>query len=40
MQEIIIPTLELIREEALPLHPLIEHYQCEATTLREDKNKN
>jgi hypothetical protein len=40
MQERIIPTLELIREEVLPLNPLKYHQQREATTLREDKNKN
>jgi hypothetical protein len=40
MQERRIPTLELIREEVLPLKPLKEHQQCEVTMLREDKNKN
>jgi hypothetical protein len=40
MQERRIPTLELIREEVLPLNPLKSHQQREATTLREDKNKN
>jgi hypothetical protein len=40
MQERRIPTLELIRNEALPSNPLKEHWQCEATMLREDKNKN
>jgi hypothetical protein len=39
MQERKIPTLELIREEILPLNLLKEHQQCEATMLREDKNK-
>jgi hypothetical protein len=40
MQERRIPTLELIREEVLPLNPLKDHQQREATMLREDKNKN
>ena len=40
MQKESIPTLDLIREEALPLNPLTEHQQCKATMLREDKNKN
>jgi hypothetical protein len=40
MQERRIPTLELKREEVLPLNPLKEHQQFEVTTLREDKNKN
>ena len=40
MQERKVPTLELIREKVLPLHPLDEHQQCEATRLRESKNQN
>jgi hypothetical protein len=40
MQERKVPTLELIREEVLPLKPLEEHQQCKATRLREIKNKN
>jgi hypothetical protein len=40
MQERKVPTLELIREKVLPLHPLDEHQQCEATRLRGNKNKN
>jgi hypothetical protein len=40
MQERRIPTLELIREEVLPLNPLKYHQKCEATMLRENKNKN
>jgi hypothetical protein len=40
MKERKIPTLELIREEVLTLHPLKKHQPCEATMLRESKNKN
>jgi hypothetical protein len=40
MKEIRIPTLELIREEILPLNPMREHQQREATILRYNKNKN
>jgi hypothetical protein len=40
MQERIIPTMDLMREEVLPLTPLREHQQHEVTLLREDKNKN
>ena len=39
MQERRIPTLELMREEVLPLNPLEDPQQCEVTMLREDKNK-
>jgi hypothetical protein len=31
---------EVIRKKVLPLNPLKVHQQCEATMLREDKNKN
>jgi hypothetical protein len=37
-QEIRIPTLELIRKEALPSNPSREHQHREATMLREYKN--
>jgi hypothetical protein len=40
MQEIRMPTLELIREGILTLDPLRAHQQHEVTTLGEDKNKN
>jgi hypothetical protein len=40
MKERRIPTLELIREEVIPLNPTREHQQREATILREDKNNN
>jgi hypothetical protein len=40
MQERIIPTLELIRKEVLPLNPLRTHQHRRATILREYKNKN
>jgi hypothetical protein len=40
MQERSMSTLEIVREEVLPLNPLKEHQQCEVTMLREDKNKN
>jgi hypothetical protein len=39
MQEIRIPTMELMREEILPSNPLKEHQQREVTMLRKDKNK-
>jgi hypothetical protein len=34
------PTLEIVREEVLPLNPLKEHHLCKVTMLREDTNKN
>jgi hypothetical protein len=34
------PTLEVIREEVLPLNPVKYPQQCEFTMLRADKNKN
>jgi len=40
MQERRIPTLELIREEVLPLNHLKDHQHCKATMIRKDKNKN
>jgi hypothetical protein len=40
MQERSAFTLEIVREEVLPLNPLEDPQQCEVTTLREDKNKN
>jgi hypothetical protein len=40
MQEISIPTLELIKEYVLTSNPLRAHQQCEVTTIGEDKNKN
>jgi hypothetical protein len=40
LQEESISTQEVIRQEVLPLNPLKYHQQREATTLREDKNKN
>jgi hypothetical protein len=40
LQEESISTQEIIRKEVLPLNPLKAHQQREATTLREDKNKN
>jgi hypothetical protein len=40
IQERSVSTLEIVREEVLPLNPLKDPQQCEVTTLREDKNKN
>jgi hypothetical protein len=33
-------TQDLVRKEVLSSNPLKEHQQCEATRLRESKNKN
>jgi hypothetical protein len=40
VQEIIISTLELIREGILTLNPLRAHQQCKVTMPGKDKNKN
>jgi hypothetical protein len=40
MQEESLSTQDLVRREVLPMNPLKEHQQCDATLLREDKNKN
>jgi hypothetical protein len=40
MQERSIATSEIVREGTLTSESVRAHQQCEATTLREDKNKN
>jgi uncharacterized protein (DUF111 family) len=40
IQEISVPTQEVLRKGILTSKPLRVPQQCEATTLREDKNKN
>jgi hypothetical protein len=40
MQEESMSTQDLVRKEVLSLNPLKEHQQCEATRLRQSKNKN
>jgi hypothetical protein len=40
MQERSPSTLEIVREEVIPLHPLEEHQQYEVNRLRESKNKS